>query len=469
VVSLAIAAALTAFWVSGRNGDEPRYKDRPISYWFGESFKYRGKDLTGRRSLAAAARAMGEPAVPFLLSQTRYRQGFIKTKWLQLAPQLPEFVQRFVPRPPSEDLVRGAAYAGLIDMGPLAKSAVPELIIVFQRPPNDPATSDHILRATWVFESIGPEARDAVPCLVSFLGGALKSNRDESLLEQTIHALKKFGPEARTAVPLLLSYIENTNGRLGVAAALALWKIDGQTNLALRFLESALDDKADYTVVVAIKALREMEAPDPIVLPRMLALLDHSNSQVKCEAAYTLGDRRAASAMAIPRLTELLGDEDQFVHSSVQSALMKVRPAPELTIRAFEDLLLNPKQEASRRAEAASLLGELGKEATSAIPALGEALSDQDETVRLNAAFSLWSLDHQHLDRSLPILVRQLKGADEFLVYRAAIYLGEMGAAAHPAIPALEAARHRRFESFDATYEITNAIANIRNAENGLR
>src|SRR5262245_26372063 len=98
------------------------------------------------------------------------------------------------------------------------------------------------------------------------------------------------------------------------------------TNLVLRLLESALDDIVDYTVVVAIKALREMKAPDQIVVPMMLAFIDHSNRQVKCEAAYTLGDRGAASARAIPRLTELLGDEDQFVHSGVQLALMKIRP-----------------------------------------------------------------------------------------------------------------------------------------------
>ena len=349
-VLLAVAGA--ASFLIWHRSEEPKYQGKPISYWFGLSCKSRGNDRTGSMVLAEAARAIGEPAVPFLLRQTQYRQGIIKTKWLQLEPHLPEFVRRFSPHPTSDDLVRGAAYAALMDMGPEAKSAVPELIKVFQRSPNDPAMPDHIMRASYVFQRIGPEAKDAVPYLLSFVGSQLNLIKDEFLLEEVIQALKEIGPEAKAAVPLLRGFVEGGSGRPRIAAALALWKIDGQTNLAVSFLESALENKDGYTVVVAIRGLREMEAPNEVIMPKMITLLKRPERQVRWEAVVTLGERRTAAVAAVPHLVELIRDAD--CQSETLSALANIRPAPEATVRAFAEFLMDYQQANDRREDVAS-------------------------------------------------------------------------------------------------------------------
>lgn len=93
------------------------------------------------------------------------------------------------------------------------------------------------------------------------------------------------------------------------------------------------------------------------------------------------------------------------------------------------------------RLGAARALAELGPRGYPALPPLIHAAHwDPDPAVRVHAAVAIWKIDHR--DRiAVPVLIRALGEPDECLRWVAADCLGDMGADAADALPALRVAR----------------------------
>ena len=88
------------------------------------------------------------------------------------------------------------------------------------------------------------------------------------------------------------------------------------------------------------------------------------------------------------------------------------------------------------RRNAASALGRIGPAAEAAVPALIEALKDDDNEVRRNAAFALGRIGPA-AEAAVPALIEALKDEDSDVQRRAAFALGRIGPAAEAAVPAL--------------------------------
>ncbi len=119
------------------------------------------------------------------------------------------------------------------------------------------------------------------------------------------------------------------------------------------------------------------------------------------------------------------------------------RPAePALSAEARE--LVDELQRAGsadQRWKAAEALGNLGRDARGAVPALAAALRDRNDQVRWRAAEALGKLGPDAA-AAVPALVDALDRSD-MLAQEAAKALGRMGGAARPAVPALAAALTR--------------------------
>ena len=89
-----------------------------------------------------------------------------------------------------------------------------------------------------------------------------------------------------------------------------------------------------------------------------------------------------------------------------------------------------------RRSFAADALSEIGTEARVAIPALIEALKDQDRFVRISAAKGLGKMGTE-AKAAVPPLIELLKDSEPLVRANAAEALGRMGAEAKTAILAL--------------------------------
>src|SRR3954470_10300000 len=127
-------------------------------------------------------------------------------------------------------------------------------------------------------------------------------------------------------------------------------------------------------------------------------------------------------------------------------------PLPELVRR------LKHPDTADRRAAAAAL-GRLGPKAGPAVPALAEALSDEDLYVRRLAALALGDIG---AGGAVPALIEALGDEDEGARRRAAVALGEIGPEAAPALAAL---RELREEGGEAVREAAaRAVRDIKRA-----
>jgi HEAT repeat protein len=122
----------------------------------------------------------------------------------------------------------------------------------------------------------------------------------------------------------------------------------------------------------------------PAGLPPLAALLADPQSTLRRQAAWLIGTMDNLghdTAVAVQALVEVSGDKDRAVAGVAASALVAFGARqPELVIPALTNCLRHSQVQS--RYVAANVLGYLRQEARAAIPALQEALVDDDALVR---------------------------------------------------------------------------------------
>jgi HEAT repeat protein len=255
---------------------------------------------------------------------------------------------------PSEE-VQWAAILSLGRFGSSAKTAVP-LIHKIARATGQTGPGrgeDSSLRAACVttLGSIGPPAQEAAPLLLTWLA-ATTSEDNRLLLVEALGDMQ--AKEAAGAIEPLM----RGKGKLGAAAALALWRIQ-RSPAALAFLHDGLQDKAERQPCVA-----------------------------------ALGKVGPAAGKAVPVLIEILmRDPDMEQRVCAADALgrlgaVNARPA----LKALLVALRAP--EARLRAGAARALAQFAEDARDASPRLADLLNDPESPqVRAAAAEALIRID----------------------------------------------------------------------------
>lgn len=182
-----------------------------------------------------------------------------------------------------DDSTRRFAVDALRAMGPGAAAVVPQLIDFLDAPD---------ARVRWsaaeALATFGPLASPAVPRLAAAAGA--EGDRDTVLTG--IRTLGALGPAAAGAAPTLRAQLRNENGTIAVAAARALWAVEGNASLTL---------------------------------PVLVAALKSSAPGVACEAARGLGDLGPAAEPATEALLDALADDKiPYLHSTAYNALAKI-------------------------------------------------------------------------------------------------------------------------------------------------
>jgi HEAT repeat protein len=248
-------------------------------------------------------------------------------------------------------------------------------------------------RAIRVVNLIGPQAKEAVPGLIEAL-----REKDDRLRLQVVQALGRIGPEASPAVGTLLEAVKDTKpGGPRLAALQSLGEIGPKAGAAVPTLLAFVKD---FDVLVRVGALRALGRIGP------------QNEEVGAAVVEALGDpvpsvRLAAveaAGRAGPRqsgnLTKLLKDDDPNLRFQVASALSR-----------------------------------FGPEAKGALPALQQAVEDEDRRVAVQVAEALWLIDRQKT--GMAALMRGLVAKDVAVRLSALRVLGNMGPEARDAVPAL--------------------------------
>jgi HEAT repeat protein len=209
---------------------------------------------------------------------------------------------------------------------------------------------------------------------------------------------------------------------------------------------SMLDHPQEELRRQAAAKLLEIGAAIAEVLPGLTGTLSQANHGQRARAAQVLGDLGTKMLAALPTMRAALrnivvSDSDADVRTSAAQALALLGPDSQGTVSALVAALKDPLPFV--RLSAAHGLAEQGVKARDAVPALTHVmLYDTAPRVRLETAVALWRIDRRAV-RVLPVLIQALDDADEAQCWVAADCLGDMGAEAHEAVPALQALLRR--------------------------
>jgi HEAT repeat protein len=179
--------------------------------------------------------------------------------------------------------------------------------------------------------------------------------KDPKRRERAMKVLAKIGPEAAPAVPELAALLKDKDPKVRTEALFAL---------------AAIGPKASAAIAPATEALAD------------------TDRDVMLTAGYFLGKLGPEAKGSAPALRKLLDSNDDLVQLTGVWALLQVDPANaehvKMAVPELTDALKSPL--AFIRADAAMTLGDLGKAAASALPALEAAQQDVNPAVRAAAA-----------------------------------------------------------------------------------
>jgi HEAT repeat protein len=191
-------------------------------------------------------------------------------------------------------------------------------------------------------------------------------------------------------------------------------------------------------VLVAAPHVFAQEKNKPV--PELIEMLESSDKFVRREAAYQLSRLGPQAKEAVPALVKALNDPEQQVWFGSVTALSLIGPDAKEAIPALIQGLSFGRTQGWRRSSSRQIwyrsafaLGNIGPEA---IPPLIEALSHKEESIRSGAALALGFMDKKATS-AIPALSNALSDPGKDVRQRAAEALASIGP---ESIPALEKA-----------------------------
>jgi HEAT repeat protein len=433
---------------------ELMYEGKPLQHYLDELANHY-PPKSGDDPNIRAIYAMGPDAIPHLRRAFQKKNSARLKISAFLRPRLPNVIARRLPDPKLQyfQSLSGASAHGLATFGPLAKASMPELIEGL----NDPTTAN---MAIYAILEIGPAKKD----LPAFLDLLKSTNRwapnyaftcigriaiatpeviaaltngaaTQSLYSRTaaINALGELGPKAKSVTNVLIQNLSDPDAAIRIASAGALWKIQKDTNAAVAWLTKALNDELNQPPSNRPNVLNSRE----MNLMRIAALLKEAGKEAQS---------------AIPLLREIRKEKDIRLRMNAAEALWKIS-GENSGVGVWLEAITH--SDPNVRVYAARMLCEFCSETQWVSPEIELMLKSQDSFVRFFAARAVWKVKRQS-ERTLPEILAGLN--DHFTYYQnaqirqaAAETLGEMGARAESAIPALQGA-------------LTDGVAAVRSA-----
>ncbi len=307
--------------------------------------------------------------------------------------------------------VRGEVATALGEIGPEAKGALPALLAATGQKDFDfvephitialgkigpaavPALTAALMAkdikrrrtAATALGLIGAGATDAVPALTAALADA-----EPVVRRSAAQALGQVGPGAKSAADKLAAGLKDKDADVRIITALALWRIKQQT-AGVAVLTAALGEKSGYLRERALRALAEIGPAARPAVRGVAAALEAKDARERAAAATALGRLQVDKADAA-LLLPLLEDKDAQVRLSAAQSLWGL--APVVRGRALPVLTkeLGNRSPAVRR-RTAEILAGFGPDAREAVPALLEALFEQNAEVRVALINALKKID----------------------------------------------------------------------------
>jgi HEAT repeat protein len=274
--------------------------------------------------------------------------------------------------------VRIAAAQMLADIGPAAKSAVPNLLEQALHDPIEYAGTT----ASGALKSIDlAAARQVMSAYLPAL-----NDDDVQARRKACAMLGSLGPVAKPAVPALIVALSDVDARIRMHAVGALGEIGIPATMVIPALTKALHDKAQPVRHRALSQFAFSIQPTESVLPHLKELTEDRDLSIAILAKSALNSpHRQAKDRASVYVTTLQmgrGANDYALHK-----LAQLGPEAAGAVPAVMPVLKDERP--LHRYLAAEVLGAIGPRAKDAVPALTAALQDEDAVVRESVAEAL--------------------------------------------------------------------------------
>jgi HEAT repeat protein len=351
----------------------------------------------------------------------------------------------------------------LARIGPSAESAVPGLI----RALSSPCLPVRISAAE-ALANIGLPVESAVPALVAGLSDPFADGR-----QAMAACLAHIGAAAEPAVPALLPLLADREDEVREAAAAALEQIGPKTVPALIELVQTLDvqrlktwfeSKMDVTQWHASSTVGAVAIdPQKILMNLSWTAYDIMKERSSLEAAQIaalriMGKLGPAAQAAVPALSKAVADSNPDIRSAAVQALGQIGSTARNVIPGLVQLLGDSSE--SVRTASVMALGKIdpnwasGPAAADSAAILARQLGSEGIPGEI-AVHSLTAIG----TAAVAALVEVLESGDRIAQENAAKTLGQIGAGAKAAIPALTSATQKSHPWVQA--EAAKALAKI--------
>ncbi|MCX6048618.1 MAG: HEAT repeat domain-containing protein [Chloroflexi bacterium] len=196
------------------------------------------------------------------------------------------------------------------------------------------------------------------------------------------------GQAAGDAIPALVAALDDDYEPVAINAAYALANMGPDAIAPLTDTLRASFQAGASSKDAARNAAYALTALGPDAVPAMAGLLSHESESARGYAAYVLGEIGPATLPVVPALVKLANDESEWVRRNLVEALGTLGEATDGLVTTLTQALTKDA-DAQVRFTAALSLARLGAQAVGAVPALQQALKDENRYVRANAVDAL--------------------------------------------------------------------------------
>jgi HEAT repeat protein len=277
--------------------------------------------------------------------------------------------------------------------------------------------------------ALGGDDRD----VLSVLLGALKEDKDAEIRASAAFSIRCMKPKPTHAIPVLEEALNDKEASVRVEVAHALARIGDPEKVARALLEGLKNEK-ERTVESFAVALSQIGSE---AVPLIRNALANKDGKIRGGAVLALGymkrhnpETGEAVMEAKVAVIDLLKDKEPFVRRSAVEALGFMGWEDEATLKAILDVV--DDKDGDVRCRSVLILESIGVEKQGVEDALIKLLKDPAPFVRTQAARAL-----KHSKGAVPALIEALKDEDVIVRRCAVVSLGEIGIDAKSALPAV--------------------------------
>lgn len=305
------------------------------------------------------------------------------------------------------------------------------------------------------FRGAGQENEDqTAKLLVKFLGAFHKqlNSQDSNSRIEAVKSLAVLSSGVRSgANSLSIRTKFDSSSKVKIEAAKVIMDLGGITEVAVPNLIEALDDKDDQVRVAVISALGANPFHAKKAIPKLMEMGKDKNPQIRRWALGVLGNFGPMAREAIPALIAALNDPDEgergprldpSVKQRVCTSLGNIGPDAKAAIPALWKL--QNQKDSNGKGEALIALAKITPGDVKLVPVLVDNLKKSDKSLAAYSVAALRILGRRGKD-AIPALILVLSAKDDkkpgparVLKSRVLSYLGELGAFAKEAIPAVQ-------------------------------